>query len=212
MKRNKLWIPSLGAILAGSILVTQGLGQPGAEPERARSMGAGARVAVLDFVRIFDECAQIKHLNETIRDKETEIQTEAQQRKKVIENKQVELSAFQRGTPDFETRRKELMRLTIEANAWLQASEQDLERERFDWTRIIYEKALRVSAEIAKSQGFDVVIQHKEFKPDGIEPTVASIRRVIQQRNLVYHVPEIDITDRVIRRLDEQYRASGGTE
>lgn len=167
-------------------------------------------VAVLDLVRIFNECMQIQDLNQMIREKNDDFAKEATQRKKVIEDKQMELQAFKVGSPDWEARRKDLVRLNIEANVWLKVTEQQVEQEKFDWTRVIYEKAAQVSSDIAKERGYDVVLQKTDFKPDDIEPTVQNLRRVIQDRTVIYNVADIDITELVIRRMDSDYKAAGG--
>ncbi len=170
-------------------------------------------VAVLDLVRIFDECAQIKALNEIIQKKTEEITKEANQRREVIETKQFELKqAFRPGTQDYNVRRKELMQLNIDANVWFKLTEEEVEQDRFHWTRVIYEQAVSAAAEVARERGFDVVLQRTEFRPldPGVEQNVQVLRRMIQERQLVYHVPEVDITDTVIRRLDAAYQAAGG--
>jgi Skp family chaperone for outer membrane proteins len=166
---------------------------------------------VLDLVRIFNECRQIKDLNDMIRQKTDEITKEAEQRRQVIESKQFQLrEAFQPGTPDYEVRRKELMRLNIEANVWFKMEEEDIERQRFYWTRVIYQQSVDAAAQVAEDRGFEVVIQRTEFRPFEIEQSVQTLRRLIQERAVVYSVPEIGITDEVIRRLDAGYAATGG--
>lgn len=171
---------------------------------------AAPRFAVLDLVRVFDETVQIQDLNNMIKKRNGELNAEAEQRRKIIENKQTELTAFKQGTPDYETRRKELMRLNIEANVWLKSSEEETEQEKFDWTRIIYEKALRAAGELAQERGYAVVLQRFEFKPDDVQPSVQGLRRMIQERNVIWHAPEIDITMEVVRRMDAEYKAEGG--
>ncbi len=215
MNRNSAWILCWGVLLGGVALLTLVSDNPvSAQPSGAGSPAAtssGARIAVVDFVRIFDECAQIKDLNDLIRVKQQALKTEAEQRRDVIESKQLELTtALRPGSLDYETRRKDLMRLRMEANVWLQMSEQDLDKQKFDWTRIIYENALKAAADVAKENGFDVILQKKEFDPNNIEPTVANIRRIIQDRAVVYSAPEVDVTTSVIRRLDASYKAAGG--
>jgi|GEM_PF-1548860 len=209
MKPNFVRLLIISALTGGTLMVAQSLGQ--AEPPGETSE-ARPRTAVIDLVRVFNECAQITDLNELIRQKEADLQTEAEQRRKVIENKQVELSAFRVGTADYEARRKDLVRLNIEANVWLKTSEQDLEREKFEWTRVIYENTLKAAAKISQEMGFDMVLQLKPFKPENIEQTIAGIQRMIKSRSVVYAVPEIDITDRAIRHLDAQYKAAGGKQ
>lgn len=213
MNRKNSWMLCFGLLLCGAVVLALGSEQPAAaQPAMtgAAQPAGGGRVAVIDFVRIFEDCAQIIDLNERIRKRQQDLETEAKQRRDVIDNKQVELTAFQPGTPDFETRRRDLVRLRIEASTWLQVSEQDLDKEKFDWTRFIYEQAMKEAATIAQEKGFEIVLQKKGFDANKIEQTLVNIRRVIQDRAVVYAVPEVDVTDAVIRRLDASYRAKGG--
>jgi len=212
MNRNSVWILCWGVLLAGiALLASSSDNRASAEPAGTEAHAAsGARIAVVDFVRIFDECAQIKDLNDLILQKQEAIKAEAEQRRDVIEAKQMEFAALRPGSLDHETRRKDLMRLRMEANVWLQMSEQDLDQQRFNWTRIIYENALKAAADVAKERGYGMILQRKEFDPTAIEPTVANIRRIIKNRSVVYSAPEDDVTTSVIRRLDESYKIGGG--
>ena len=212
MNRSFLVVALLGFVAAIGVGVTQSAGQPGPAAGAAPPAAAtGSRpIAVLDLVRVFNECTQIKDLNEMIRQRTDEVTKEANQRKEVIDNKNRELEAFQAGKPDYENRRKDLMRLNVEANVWFKMQEEELEREKFEWTRTIYERSIVVAGEIAKEQGYDAVLQRVDFRPTEIEQTVQTLRRVLQDRIVIYNVPEIEITDMVVRRLDAQYNAVGG--
>jgi Skp family chaperone for outer membrane proteins len=193
----------VGLVLAGA---SQGWGQP----SPGLSAGGDHPVATLDMVRIFNECEQIKALNEQIRRRTEEVTREAQMRREVIEGKQEELTAFQRGGADYEDRRRALMKLNVDANVWFKMEEEAIEQDRFHWTRVIYEQAVSAAGEVAKERGYGVVLQRMDFKPFEIEQRVQTLRRMIQERIVVYNVPEVDITDIVVRRLDSAYQASGG--
>lgn len=203
---RRSWI----AIVIGTGLVaTISVAQNTSSQTPATSSG-GHRVAVVDLVKIFNECAQIQDLNELMKQQTEDAAKEAQQRRKVIEDKQTELSAFRPGSPDFLARRKDLVRLNIDANVWLKVTEQQMDQDKFDWTKVIYEKTRQVVDQIARERGYDVVLLRSEFKPDDIEQSVQNLRRVIQERHVIFHVPEVDITQLVTSRLDADYKAAGG--
>ncbi len=210
MSRNRIAIFALtgGIILAATIESAESTQD--SPSSSGAPAGGSQRAAVLDLVRIFNECSQIQDLNELMKEQADGFAKEAAQRRKVIEDKQVELGAFRPGTQDHSARRKDLVRLNIDANVWLKVSEQTVEQEKFDWTRIIYEKSVTAAEEVAKERGYDIVLQRTPFKPDEIEQEVQALRRLVQDRAVIYHVPEIDITDLVIRRLDAAYKAAGG--
>lgn len=196
--------------LAGWAVQSRGHNQPAANPDAPPSAAPPCCVAVIDFVRIFNECDQIKDLNDVLRKQEVDVQTEAKQRQKVIEDKQIELSAFKPGTPDYQSRRKDLIRLGTEANIWLKVAEQDLEAQKFDWTKVVYESATRAVADLSRERGYQIVLQYKEFSPDDTDQTLATIRRMIQDRAVVHADPSIDVTNEIIKRLNAEYAAAGG--
>lgn len=177
-----------------------------AQPAASPTAASNGRVAVLNLHRIFDETEQIGDLNEKIKKQEADFHAEADRRKKVIETKQTALMAFKPGSQDYETRRKDLVRLNIESNVWLQTTQSDLDRMKFDWTQVIYEKALDIATQIANERGYDAVLQYKEYKPLMIDPNVQAMRRVIQDRDVIFFRHEIDITNEVIRRMDAAYQ------
>ncbi len=210
-KSTRILICFASLLAAGTWLAQNHVqGQPPATPTTAAPAVSPCCVAIVDFVRIFNECAQIKDLNDVLRKQEVDVQTEAKQRQKVIEDKQVELSAFKPGSPDYHTRRRDLIRLGTEANIWLKVAEQDLEAQKFDWTKVVYESAARAVADLSRERGFQVVLQYKAFSPDETDQTLASIRRMIQDRAVVHADPSIDVTDEIIKRLNSEYTAAGG--
>ena len=193
-------------LVIGIAAVGVGQSPSGAAPSSA----AAASIGVIDLVRIFNECVQITDLNDIMKQQADEIREEGKQRSTVIENKQISLSAFQVGSPDYEARRRELMQLKTEFNVWVQVAEQNMEQQKFDWTRVIYEKGVAAAAAIAKERGFTVVLQRYDFKPLEGERTVQALRRQIQDRSVVWNISEIDVTEQVIKRLDLEYRDAGG--
>lgn len=195
--------------VASMIPVTRSAGQsdsanPAATSNRDRC------VAVLDIVRIFEECLRIKDLNEEMRKKMEDYRTEVNQRREAIADQKLRLGAFRVGTEEYEKQRRELLRMNIESRSWAEINEADLERQRFDWTRIIYEQAVEAAEHIARDRGYDIVMMRSDFKPDEIaEQSVQALRLAIQQRNVVYHVPDIDITNAVLERMDSEYKTAG---
>lgn len=201
------------ALLAVGAALALGVARSGGQttPPAAGATPTGAcKTGVVDLVRIFNETAQILDLNDLINQKKEEYAKEGKQRQKVIEDKQMELTAFKPGTPDYETRRKNLVRLSMEANVWLKVAEQEMEQQRFDWTKVVYEKGAQTACDIAKERGFELVVQKTEWKPFEIEQNLQTLRRVIQDRTVICYSPECDVTDQVIQRMNAAYKAAGG--
>lgn len=176
----------------------------------ATASKSDGRIAVLDIVRVFEECLRIKDLNDEMRKAMEDYRTEVNQRRQATADLKLRLGAFRPGTEEYEKQRREYVRMNIENRSWAEETEADLERRRFDWTRVIYDQTIEAAEHIARQHGYDVVMLRSEFKPDDMaEQSVQALRLAIQQRSVVFNVPEIDITDDVLERMDSQYRAAG---
>lgn len=207
MKRATLILIALAPVVICAVGIAQGQGQPASSVPPAASGGPATRAGVIDLIRIFNECQQILDLNDQIKKKTDDYAKEAAERRRRIEDKQTALNAFKPGTPDYEARRTELVRANIDANVWLKVAEQEIEQDRYTWTIKVYEKACEMAAAVARERGMDLVLQRTAFRPDEIqEQSVQAIRRIIQDRVVVYNSEELDITDAVIAKMNAEYR------
>lgn len=195
-------------IAAAAVLTAWGATRLGAQTGSAA--GAGG-IAVVDVVRIFDECAQIKDLNTLLKDRQAVNNKEAEAKQKALAEKETELAAFDPTSADYATRRKELTRLQIEFSAWAQVTREDMKRDHFNWTRIVYEESVVALGEISKERGLSLVLQKREFKPDVIvDLDVEKLRQMIHGRGVVWANESMDITQAVIDRMDAKYKERGG--
>ncbi|QDV90141.1 Outer membrane protein (OmpH-like) [Phycisphaerae bacterium RAS2] len=207
MKRATLILIALAPAVLCAVGIAQGQGQPAGNATPAAPTASPTRAGVIDLIRIFNECQQILDLNDQIKKKTDDYGKEAAERRKRIEDKQTALNAFKPGTPDYEARRTELVRANIDANVWLKVAEQEIEQDRYTWTIKVYEKACEMAAVVAKERGMDLVLQRTAFRPDEIqEQSVQAIRRIIQDRVVVYNSDDLDITEAVIAKMNADYR------
>lgn len=194
-----------GVCIIVGLTASSGRSQPSITPTGG---GGDHPVATLDIVRIFSDTAQIKDLNEHMRQKTEDYTAELKTRSDALNSKKVELQAFKPGSADYEKRRKELVKMNAEAIGWSKATEDDLDQQKFDWTVEIYKQAIDAATVVAKARSFDIVIQKTEFKPGEItDRSVQALRSMIQGRTVIHSIPEVDITDDVIRTMDQTYRS-----
>lgn len=173
--------------------------------------GSAAGFVVVDVVRVFDDCDQIKDLNDLFKRANENFQKEGEARKKTLAQKEAELNAFSPDSPDYAPRRKEFARLTIEANVWLETTRADLRRDFFNWTRVVYEECLKSVEEVARQRGSTLVLQRRPFKPETInDENLDNLRQMIHSRAVVHSDESIDITESVIRSMNQRYKERGG--
>jgi len=173
--------------------------------------GPSGPVGVVDVIRVFDECDQIKDLNQVLRESNEGFQKEAEARKKVLAQKETELAAFAPDSPDYGPRRREFTRLSIEFNVWMQQTRAELARDHFNWTRVVYDECCKAVAEVARERGMSAVLQKRPFKPEAIEDEdLDKVRQMIHTRIVVWNEESLDVTETVISRMNARYRERGG--
>ncbi|MFO0973137.1 MAG: OmpH family outer membrane protein [Phycisphaerae bacterium] len=179
-----------------------------AQPGKAPVAGP---VGVVDVVRVFDECDQIKDLNQLIKDTRATLAKEAEARQKALADKEAELAAFDPTSADYAARRREFVRMSIEYNVWTQATREDMKRDHFNWTRVVYDEANRAVGEIAAERGLSVILQKREFRPEVItDLDVDKLQQMIHGRGVVWSDAGLDVTDTVIKRMNQKYKERGG--
>lgn len=197
----------IGLVVLLSVVASWAVGQ-GAPPQPAPA-NAGHRTAVVDLVRIFEECSQIKDLESQMRISREDFMREGDRRQKAIEAKDQELKAFKPDSDDYRKRRDELMRMRIEATVWAQVTEAGQEQKMFDWTALVYKKAVAATNGVATSLGYDLVLQRRVFEPTKMpEASVQALRRAIQGQSVVFNVPQVDLTNLVLARMNADHQAA----
>ncbi len=205
-RRLNIALTLLPLVAASSLAFADG----GATPAGSSATSTGP-VGVVDIIKVFEECDQIKDLNQLLKEANESYQKESEARKKVLAQKETELAAFAPDSPDYPPRRREFTRLSIEYNVWLQQSRADLAREHFNWTRVVYDECCKAVADVAASRGMSMVLQKRDFKPEAIsDDDVDKVRQMIHARNVVWAADGLDVSDAVIKKMNERYREHGG--
>lgn len=164
---------------------------------------AGSPVATIDVVLVFNEYQRQKDLSEEFREKQTSLQAEDQSRRQKIDAAQATLDQLDPTDPAAVTRARELLQMKIEYRNWADLAQADLERELGLWTARVYQEILSATGQVAESRGHQVVLYRDEFQPLS-DPQ--RIREQIQQRKVVYASGGTDISQRVLERLNTEYR------
>jgi Skp family chaperone for outer membrane proteins len=68
------------------------------------------------------------------------------------------------------------------------------------WTRELYQDVIRITGDIAKEKGLDLVFKEDEI--DFSEPDVSELGLALRTQKLLYSGGCLDITDEVKARLD----------
>ena len=69
----------------------------------------------------------------------------------------------------------------------------------------IYNEVIKIAATIGKDRGYDLILRAEEAQLDSDLLTEKNITSKIQQRVVLYHAAPLDITEEVIRGLNEEF-------
>lgn len=168
-------------------------------------MNAGRTVTV-DLVVVFNEFQRQKDLGEEMKSKQEALQKENDRRRAQIDADQAFLDTkIDVNDPTFATRARDLLRAQIEYKNWFDLVQADLARETGVWTIRVYEEILAGIEDYATKEGIDLVLYTDEFKANTY--VVEQVREQIRGRKVLYANKSNDITQQIIQRLNEAYRA-----
>ncbi len=165
----------------------------------------GNRVAVIDVIRIFNECQRQKDLDEELKGLQQKLDAESRTRKLKIDETQAELNRLDPSDPAYTKKMQDLMQMQIEYKNWFDMKQAMLTREVSVWSWRIYRELTDICETVAKQNAIDLVLYKGEFPPVSSDPD--ETRNRIRNRVIVYNSSEIDITQAVLEQLDAQYRS-----
>lgn len=206
-----------GGLLAVVVLAGMGYAVGWAQNPASAPTGAACltpatptRMAVVDLVRVFSECDQIKDLNTQFQQKREALSNDATARRKALDESEIKLRAYRPGSPDYVTAKKELSKQAIEFKAWADTMEQEVKADEFRWMEHMYVRASDIVQQLAEKKGLELVLLSEPFNPSLDPDNLSALQAQIRARKVVYRSASTDITNCVIDEMNRDYRAKGG--
>jgi Skp family chaperone for outer membrane proteins len=203
--RQTCWMGLLAGIVIAAVTLTAVSG--------LYAQGRGASdccVACLDVVRIFTEYERQKDLTEEMRVINQEMQDEEQRRRGQIDSLQATLDAMSDTDPAKVKRQREMLQMRIDYQTWGELMQADMGREIGLWTRRIYAEIMNATEELARREGFDIVLYKDQAELIGFDPD--AVRDQIRSRKLLYGSPTVELTQLVLDKLNADYRQQPKTQ
>ena len=190
------------ALLIGLLLPA---GAVGAQDPPASST---PKIAVLNLPQVFDGYRMTKDLEQRFDNKRLAIREEAENRRQSMDNQRAALEAFDPASKDYTERREELLRQQIEFQVWLEFEEQRLKAEHMAWLLQIYRNVNQVVEATANRRGIDLVLTYDEISTDVADSF--ALRQQFLLKKVLYFSNRLDLTEQVLKELNEQYATKGG--
>jgi Skp family chaperone for outer membrane proteins len=193
------WISvGCGGLLVAAVVIAL-------QPRPVQAVQAAGGVGVVDVVQVFNEYARQRDLTLQMEQIQTTLDAENTSRRQRIEALQTAISTMQPTDPTYDQRRDELMRMQIDYKNWVDLKQAQMTREVSRWSGRIYEEILAAVASVAQTSAVDLVLYKDEFLPQIENPE--AMREQIRARKVLYASTNVDLTQRVLERLNQQYNS-----
>ncbi len=172
---------------------------PQTEPKQS---GTGLKVAVVSIRQIFQKCERGASYREEAIAEQNRIVAELEKLSREIEAEKAGLRTLKEDSSDYMTQAKGLFEKQANYQARQEFYKQQMELKDQLWTKELYQDILRITGEVAKEKGLDLVIREDEV--DFSETNTSELGLALRVQKLLYSGGCLDITDEVTARLDAE--------
>jgi Skp family chaperone for outer membrane proteins len=191
------------------LALTAGLTAPAAHAQSA----SPTKVAVVDTFRVLKDMQEFKDSMVKWQNDGRTFQGENEKRKADLVNLQNTRDQLKPDSAQYSEANQKLLRASIEYENWGRITQIELQRSQKQQVRAMFERIQAAAADVAKQQGFDVVVAAQKPDMAGIDNpqvTIDNLKNAISQFNVLYADPKNDVTNMVIATLDAKYKSGGG--
>lgn len=164
------------------------------------------KVGVIDLLKASEKYVKTADLEDEFDALRQQFKGERQRRQEEIERMIRALEEqFKPGTPDYETREKELLVKKAEFDLYSEREETALQSRFSRSLQSIFDDIRRMAGVVAEERGLDLVLVADQRPTEEIV-NPAAMRQYIAMQRVIYHHPRLEITDEVINRLNAGYK------
>ncbi len=162
------------------------------------------KIACVDVVKVFNEYQRQKDLSQEMTDVQAKLQDENTQRRQKIDALQAEIDKLGPDDPGRTQRMHDLLAMQIDYKNWVDLKQADMSREIGVWSVKIYKEIVKAVEDIAKRDGYDLVLYRGQFESTSLDPE--QIKEQIRSIQILYANNAIDISTVITDKLNADYR------
>jgi Skp family chaperone for outer membrane proteins len=169
------------------------------------------KIATANPARIFNEIQETKDLQTKFNADLSSLSEQKKQKELQLRDTQAARDSLKPDTAQWAERNKELMRLAVEYEVWQKVVQADLERQQKLQMKAIFDRITESIAQVASARQIDLVIAEvRPELPDNIDQiNTNDLRARLISRNVLFSVPQVDISNDVIAAMDAKYKGGG---
>jgi len=197
MRASRIYTLVVVVLVGGAIVATNSLAQPARRP--------ASPVAVCDIVDVFNNYQRAKDETAKLNERRQQIRAEMQKREKALDALKTECDSYKKGSKKYQEMSDQIVWQALQNETWLRYQDRLALSNHHDLTKEMYQEIKAVIAAVAKQRGVLAVLQRE---PETLETkNTAELLRQIYGRKVLYSAEELDITETVLRSLNQEYKA-----
>lgn len=196
MNRQTLKFLAMSALLVVALVVTT--------QATSNLLARPTAVGVVNIEEVVASLTEKQQLDAEMKTKRDSLAAEQATRQKQIEKLEFDLNALRVGTPAYEAKQEQLQKAVLELQVWIRFEQQKAGRELGLQTERLYKKILTACERVGVDNGYDLVL-FRESDVDASFENPQQLQALIQLRKVLYASDQIDLTDQVIQRMNNEY-------
>jgi Skp family chaperone for outer membrane proteins len=170
---------------------------------------AQIKIATVNAAKVFNEIQETKDLKAKMESDQKTLTQQDQEKKVKLNDLKNARDALKPDAPQYNDANKALMQAAVDYEVWQRIQGADIQRMQKQQMLAIFNKITQTVTEVATQKGLDLVIaEQKPEVPDNLDQiNVDQVRLLINQRNVLYSTPNVDISNDVIAAMDAKYKA-----
>ncbi|MEM9252046.1 MAG: OmpH family outer membrane protein [Planctomycetota bacterium] len=164
-------------------------------------------VAVVDVEQVFQSLKAQTEFEADIQRQREALAQEAQSKQASAQAIQDDLEMLTAGTPAYDEKQAQLERAAIDLQVWQRYEEVKLARQAQTQIERLYRDVVDAIERIATESGYDVVLLEQERESLQAE-NIQQLLGQIGTRKVLFAASKVDLTDTVIRRMNNEFDAA----
>jgi len=177
----------------------------------AGSASAQDKIRTVNPGKIFNDMQETKDLKQKITAQSQNLQNQQKGYEQDLQDSQKRRDLFKPESEDYAKANNELLQKAINYRAWQEITKNNLATEQKTQMVRLFAKIEAATKEVAEAQQIDlVIVEQRGDMPDANvlgQLNADQVRALINQRNVMYSNNKLDITDAVLKKVDENYKA-----
>jgi Skp family chaperone for outer membrane proteins len=167
------------------------------------------KIATADLTKIFNDLQETKDTIAKFDGDVKQIEQDAADKRKQLQDMQTQLGMIKPDAPEYSEKSQEVLKASIEFDAWQKETQLDVQRQQKTRIRAIFDKIQKATEAIAQERKIDLVIsdQRPEIPDDLTNIDINQLRALINSRTIVYSDGLSDISVDIENRLDKDYQS-----